>query len=74
MQAGTDGIHVNAQHFWQQSLFVLAVAERVSAAAAIAQAEVEHAIRSEGELAGFVVVEVSGLVDGKQNPLRKLRI
>jgi len=69
LQPRAGGVHVNAHHLSQQGRFVLAIAERVSAAAAIAQAKIKQTVRPKGELSSFVVGEVACLVDREQDPL-----
>src|SRR6185295_12054856 len=50
-------VHVDAQHLAEQGPEVLAVAERIAAAAAVAEADVQHPVATEGEATPVVVGE-----------------
>src|SRR5437870_3484009 len=58
-------IYIDPQHLAQKRLQVLPFTQRVSFAAAVAQADVEKAIRTEGQLPAFVVGE--WLIDREQD-------
>ncbi len=64
-QAGVRwALAVDAQDLAQERVGVLAVAQGIAAAAAVAQTDVEIAVRAKGQLAAVVVLE--GLVDDQE--------
>src|SRR5262249_36838077 len=69
LESRTGGVHVNPHHFSQQYASVLAIAKRVSSAAAVTQSKVQKTIRAKGQLTGLVIGKVADLIYGKQYPL-----
>src|SRR5690349_3989475 len=62
LQPWTRAVHVNPHHLAKENVGVLAVAKGIVRAAAIAEAEVEKPVRTEGELPCLVIAEVAHLV------------
>src|SRR5439155_16458592 len=66
-RVGAAPVHVDAEHLAEERAEVLAVAEGVAPAAAVAEADVEHAVAAEREAAPVVVGE--GLLDEEHEAL-----
>ena len=67
---GPAAIHINAHHLAQQHLRILAMAERIAFAAAVAQSKIKKSIWTESELAGFVINKVADLIDDQEGYAR----
>jgi len=64
-EPGARVVHIDAQHLPQQQLVVLSVVLRIQLGAAVAQSEIEVAVRAERQHAAFV--DGRGLRDGEED-------
>ncbi len=62
---GMGGVDVDAEHFAEECIRVLPICERISAAAAVAEADIEETVFAEGESSTVVIGE--RLINGEKN-------